>query len=424
MATNKKKKKAPAPARINLKTTNTYFNEFGIVAHKVLQLMGLDPTLYDKLTKREKEKLMQLKYIPFKILVMEGNTVPKAYVKYIHDQLFEFMKETYIGDPNLGLSFYNFCTYGLTFITELKFQKVRQNADELSPLGIMGKKAETYYDTEYQEHIRPLFNFLFYLTTFLSKITFRIYGFTQEWTICNQTFYVNCKIRIYSKETERKTFLFQNSERLAYRVAVSEMSTVGLSYLTVKHNDVYKGSSDTRELKVYIQSHALFRIKERLDSISPYFNNFDLRASIVRSEICKLDNNRHALTYWTLNDFITGYMPFTIIGDSLYILSFLPICSSNTPQGKRLTKLLGLNKDDSKFLGLDKLSFYKKTDFDHLPILKQALIDADMWHLTDIPSEDEYIREKPALVVRRFFEQHTPTPDKESILNEIAEEIE
>ena len=220
------------------------------------------------------------------------------------------------------------------------------------------------------------------------------------------------------------SFIYQNTERVAYRLAISKLHNIGLDYLKIKYNNVFKESHDTRDLKVYIQSHALFRIKERLDSVSPYFNNLDLRTSIMDCQICKLENNRLAIIFRTHVKQITGYMPFIIIGDSLYILSFLPLCSYSTPQGKQLMQILQLNKDDTVFLGLDKLSFYKKTDFDHLPILKQALIDADMWHLTDIPSEDEYVREKPALVIRRFFEQHTPTPDRVSILNDIAEEID
>ena len=46
----------------------------------------------------------------------------------------------------------------------------------------------------------------------------------------------------------------------------------------------------------------------------------------------------------------------------------------NLPDGKVLFKLLKLSKDETIYLGMDKMSFLFKVDFEQIPVFKQALI--------------------------------------------------
>ena len=51
----------------------------------------------------------------------------------------------------------------------------------------------------------------------------------------------------------------------------------------------------------------------------------------------------------------------------------------NTPEGEKLQKLLFLSKEEIIYLGMDKISFFTRVDFDQVPELKQALIDSNIW---------------------------------------------
>ena len=98
-----------------------------------------------------------------------------------------------------------------------------------------------------------------------------------------------------------------------------------------------------------------------------------------------------------------GYFPFIKQDGAILLLSFLPLASPITPEGSLLHKELKLQLEDSKYIGLDKLSFYTKTDFDTVPILRDALKKAGMWHLTEIEPETP-TEKKEDQILKNFFQ--------------------
>jgi hypothetical protein len=79
-------------------------------------------------------------------------------------------------------------------------------------------------------------------------------------------------------------------------------------------------------------------------------------------------------------------------------------------------------KDDTVFLGMDKLSFYKKTDFDAVPLLRDALQEAGIWHLTEMRSEilNFDTENRRTGIIARFFQQTTEEPNRDEMLEEVA----
>jgi hypothetical protein len=111
-----------------------------------------------------------------------------------------------------------------------------------------------------------------------------------------------------------------------------------------------------------------------------------------------------------------------VVDDKIILLTFLPLSSPDVPEGKCLHKVLDMTKEDLKYLNMDKLSFYRVTDFDTIPQLKAALIEAGIWHLTEIEPEEK-IENIPVIrsagVITKFFQQNTPEPNKYEVLDEI-----
>ena len=79
-------------------------------------------------------------------------------------------------------------------------------------------------------------------------------------------------------------------------------------------------------------------------------------------------------------------------GNDIVINTFLPFTSSNTPEGQKLHQLIALSKDEIIYLGMDKLSFYSDVDFDQIPVLKNALIDSNIWE-TKLALDDNHAEE-------------------------------
>jgi hypothetical protein len=109
-----------------------------------------------------------------------------------------------------------------------------------------------------------------------------------------------------------------------------------------------------------------------------------------------------------------GYYPFIIQGKKLFVLSFLPIISPDTPKGMFLAKRLNLQKEDMSYLGMDKLGFFFTVNFAQIPVLNEALHDAELGPLLNYASEDLLPFERDAkktLRVKHFFENAQISPE-------------
>jgi hypothetical protein len=107
---------------------------------------------------------------------------------------------------------------------------------------------------------------------------------------------------------------------------------------------------------------------------------------------------------------VLGYFAFTIDGENLLILTFLPLLSERTPEGHLLNERLHLSSEDLKYLGMDKLSFFFDVDIQQIPLLKQVLYDE--LHLdyirtlysTNRPIDGPF-NEKRTSFVKNFFQK-------------------
>jgi hypothetical protein len=95
----------------------------------------------------------------------------------------------------------------------------------------------------------------------------------------------------------------------------------------------------------------------------------------------------------------------------MIVLTFLPLVAGDTPEGSYLSRRLGLQMEDTVFLGMDKLSFFLTVDFEQIPMLKEALISAGIWSLieyaADNPEMNFTIDQKKTQMVKKFFEYRT-----------------
>lgn len=423
MSTPRKKKKVPAhKPSDSLLVSKEYFDRFSVTARKVLQLIDLEPELYDQFTKQEKHAMMIAKCTAPRFSIKEGHSVPRHYLKMVQKDSYTFLKTMSLGNPSIGLNYYDYTTMGSTFLAYVK-SVVDKNNDcvRYSLYKQIDIQAEKYNNGADKHFLNGYCDYLQFVMFSISKVNYRIYGFNWEWGATKDGFLFAAHIALTSIESKRIYFLYQNKSRPAYKMIRGQYISPIPHCLTVPYNKIFSDSPMTHDLDVYVQSHVLLRIKERLDVLAPIVRNCQLFYSLKESNIIQLNSGKYAFKFINDKQEVVGYLPFTIIDNNLLVLTFLPLSNYNVPEGKKLGEILKVNKEDLIFCGMDKLSFYVNTDFDAVPQLKEALISANMWHLTEMIAEEENEnREKQPGYIAKFFQQPTLELNKEEILMEIA----
>ena len=116
-------------------------------------------------------------------------------------------------------------------------------------------------------------------------------------------------------------------------------------------------------LKVYIQTHALNRLSERIDcfwtgnvQVSMYYS--------LRFPKLAYDVNHNLLIEYAFFGTKAGYFRADIVNGIILIRTFLFVTNNGTPEGQLLEKNTGLQKLDKKYLNIDKLSTFMNSDLD------------------------------------------------------------
>lgn len=147
-----------------------------------------------------------------------------------------------------------------------------------------------------------------------------------------------------------------------------------------------------KNIPVYIQSHALERLYERIDC----FENsksliYDyLWCSILNAKVVKSTNGKYLIEYW-FNCHKLGYLVTTINDGVAIVRTFLFITMDGTPEGLLLHKKLGIRRDDKEYLHLDKLRTYLMTDIQEDTELRNIFEECGCGHLFKVVKEDAVI---------------------------------
>ena len=75
-----------------IEISKTYFEKYSMVARKTLEVLELDPTLFDRFTKRQKHKMMLLKSDPPRVKAKTGHSIPRHYIRKIQQEIYDIIK--------------------------------------------------------------------------------------------------------------------------------------------------------------------------------------------------------------------------------------------------------------------------------------------------------------------------------------------
>ncbi|MDR3118738.1 MAG: hypothetical protein LBU44_04865 [Mediterranea sp.] len=123
-----------------------------------------------------------------------------------------------------------------------------------------------------------------------------------------------------------------------------------------------KAGKDEKPLPVFILKHALERLKERLSCITVGLSEAHIVSSMLKGNICYTPEGSLLVEYYIL-DKKAGYFIVDVDERAILIRTFLFLTNASTPEGENLRKYIGLQKDDVKFLNIDRLAPLIESDF-------------------------------------------------------------
>jgi hypothetical protein len=384
------------------------------VGRKLLRIAGADDSFLDRLTKQQMHAILGMRIEHPYITVQKGASVPRAYVRYIHSSLFAKLGSTYLDNSaGVELSLADAITYGLAFYTGLMIYPVRTfitlGEVEAAQAALDALVASSIFEERLRDQVTQL---IIPLLLTISQVQFRLYGVTGGYTRQPSGF-TGLTLALHSAVPECITFKHFDRRRKAYRFCMGAINTDKILPAYIRHRDIFPTCSDAedREYAIYVQQHAILRLKERLHIFTPtqrtllLYNSLMLSPKIVRGP----DEQPLFVAHINAGE-VFGYFSFVTQGDKLFVLTFLPITSALTPEGKRLRRMLHLSQKDITYLGMDLLNFLFDIDFDQIPLLKDALVKSGIYqvkeHILTWLVCPEKTKDKQTAFIKKYLEEH------------------
>lgn len=389
------------------------------IIRKIYRCTGYDPALYDSYSKKQKAKFSDIHYYLPIFKVEKGSSVPRPYIKFIREKIYKYLNTNYIGEESNQLSYMDFIIYAP--MVNMVFQHINQDKTT-------NDSNEEMMVSLIMETVKKTGNYLITLLNYCSRVTFRTYGFLIEITepflnISTKSIGIKLIINLSSKENNQKKFNFNGITRTAYSCLRGKSNADGFKHATISLKEIYPERKEDINYLIYVQPHAIHRIKERVDIFDPMAINLLITNSLIYNKEITESHSGKLLKCEVEKDIVVGYFTFETQGENLCISTFLPLTSKATPEGRKLFHLLGLNRDEIKYLGMDKLSFFSKVDFNQIPILKDALMQSGIWkikeYITQYPNEKndtEKINMKKTQFVKSFFNKKAELEEEKQLL--------
>lgn len=140
------------------------------------------------------------------------------------------------------------------------------------------------------------------------------------------------------------------------------------------------------ELEIFIQSHALHRMYERLDLMDTRSLLLDFFFSFVLSKPI-IENGSLLFPFKIIRE-TAGYFKGDIIGNKILLRTFLFLTNEGTPESKKLKEHAGLSKTDISYLKIDTLRNFVHSDIIHHASLRELFEESGCGGLFRLKFDD------------------------------------
>jgi hypothetical protein len=229
----------------------------------------------------------------------------------------------------------------------------------------------------------------------------------------DKSFLYNNQI-VHVERPESQLIELEGRKRSIYRLGV--ILDDGVQWLTMKPGMLSEKLDLIKSpLKPYIQLHAIERFNERLGAGFKNMTYVLILGSLFSNQIHRPDDGSFLfpVSYMSIK---LGYLKATIVDDILLIRTFLFLTNNGTPEGTKLSQLIGLKKEDKKYLKIDKLDIFIHSDIEKNQKLKDIFIEAGCGDLFKMKDHVVNISDRMvhcADYISRYLELEKETSDYE-----------
>jgi len=187
-----------------------------------------------------------------------------------------------------------------------------------------------------------------------------------------QMFGIEYTLLMHKVVPPQKHVLMDGNVRPVIRLGWS-IPNQGIEYLSVTAEQMQLPETPPQKtFDVYFQSHVLQRMHERLDCLYVNLQHHCLMQSFLRPAVHRQSDGTLLVEAIMVGDKI-GYFVVDVQGSMLIVRTFLFLTNAGTPEGDKLRSLYGLQRRDTEFLAIDKLSAFLSDDLSITEVLHPLL---------------------------------------------------
>jgi len=400
MSRNRKQKKKGPQKKNSGKQALSQFKEILYEAMKIFGYEAYFPSLKD--SEVESMKFSMLK--PARPICFPGHQISSKMLQLINNQIQALSRRRIFEIDDVSISTQE-CNslFALSSFLERKVDGVERLA-ELRQKFCERFDTEELYELVYEWYGRLMLQFIMSLSSPKTKY----YAYTSSIEkVMVRPFYMAFSSSIMVHNAQSTMLMIHGVFRPVFRLGETdtEKHFKWISIPSGLVGDHYKGKE--KVLGVYIQSHALNRLKERLDIIKEPLLNFYF--NLRMGEIIAFEFYKGYLLFPFIVNYNVkvGYFAANVVGDKLVFRTFLFVTHNCTPEGDKLKEISGLQKSDIKYWQFDRLSTIASANVDASPalhnLLKEIGID-DLLKLKNVITHSESYQDSLAGDLMAYIE--------------------
>lgn len=345
---------------------------------------AFDPTVFPLIPSRVLDEIYLLRCRPLKLVSGVGQTIPSAILNEMKSYMFMFKTNSipFAFGSMSTISVYDFYSMGLTLV--LYGDRVKDSdypgaalvKQKLEPLVLFANSEaynKTWHDLDFSSQA---------LGMMFSDFTGSVYTIKPDLGEGkNGKIGVYFYLNVYATKAEKIQVELDGHVRPAFRLGWPNRISEQVMFAEVRseHLNLHEGHIYI----VYIQSHALERLSERVDSVDTGYLHFNMYNSFKNPKVCK-NKKGDWLFEFNLHEKKIGYFKGDVIDGKIILRTFLFLTNNGTPEGERLHEHTGMMKEDKMYLTIDKLSSFTNSDIKTNEHVKDIFIKAGCQSLFEI----------------------------------------
>jgi len=384
----KKKKNTASKASSNIKQQELALKVRFVDRITQLFVLYAGQEVADKIPAIYIEKLFECRYPILKAKAAEGSIIPKTKIVQFNKLLYKLMEEMHVLLDNgnkVPLNWY--ISEGITLIDAMS--NLAEDGDSSNEF--IFKPFEAYFpDTPFYIKVQDQLHELLYDTIrFFSDYNDSILQLDTSTSACFEPFYPSNDILIHAFKPESVTITLKdgphNTKRLGWVFA-----DLKWNYVKVKASALgFETGIMDIPLDVYVQKHALERLKERIN-ITPGVMHEILFLIFMQDKIEHCWHKNACLVTYRVSGEKAGYLVVKLHTDKLVIHTFLFLTNDDTPEGDKLKSLLEIEKADKQYMHIDNLPAFNAYHIDKNEQASQLFKDAGCGSLLKLGHLQEF----------------------------------